>query len=52
MSVAWLFPLFGGALYRYFIVDSKRRFLANAFGHYIAPEVVANLSLNPEALML
>lgn len=50
--LGWSLPLIGGSVYRYFIVDSKRRFLSNAFGHYIAPEVVASLSNNPEELIL
>lgn len=39
-------------IYRHFVINRERRFIEQAFGHYISPEVVAKISKNPEALKL
>lgn len=53
------FPLAGlGGVYlavtvsRYVLVGREARFIRNAFGHYLAPEVVEELVERPEALTL
>lgn len=33
-------------------MDADHRFLSNAFGHYISPDIVKQLSANPESLSL
>lgn len=50
--VAIMSSLIGGSFYRYFVVDANRRFLSSAFGHYISPDIVKQLSANPELLSL
>lgn len=50
--VADISALIGGYIYRYFVVDANRRFLSNAFGHYISPDIVKQLSKDPESLSL
>ncbi len=50
--VGFLFPIFWGTLYRYFILDAKRRYISQAFSHYIAPEIVSQISTSANALTL
>ncbi len=50
--VAGISSLIGGSIYRYFVVDAEHRFLSNAFGHYISPDIVRQLSANPDSLSL
>lgn len=39
-------------IYRHFVVNRERRFIEQAFSHYISPEVVKKISKNPKALKL
>ena len=38
--------------YKYFVIDRNRRYLTNAFSHYISPEIVKQIADNPELLDL
>ena len=39
-------------LYRHFVAEKEKRFIEHAFGHYISPDVVRDISANPESLKL
>lgn len=40
------------ALYKHFVTEKEKRFIEHAFGHYISPDVVKNISANPKNLKL
>lgn len=40
------------ALYRHFVTEKEKRFIEDAFSHYISPDVVKSLSANPKNLKL
>lgn len=39
-------------LFNYFFEGREKRFISNAFGHYVSPDVVSQLADNPESLSL
>ena len=39
-------------LFNYFYEGREKRFISKAFGHYVSPQIVAQLSANPEKLSL
>ncbi|HSR36769.1 MAG TPA: adenylate/guanylate cyclase domain-containing protein, partial [Desulfurivibrionaceae bacterium] len=39
-------------LFNYFYEGREKRFISKAFGHYVSPQVVAQISQNPEKLSL
>ncbi len=40
------------ALYKHFVTEKEKRFIEHAFGHYISPDVVKNISADPKNLKL
>lgn len=40
------------ALYKHFVTEREKRFIEHAFGHYISPDVVKNISADPKNLKL
>ena len=50
--VAIILSYIGSWVYKYFIADRKKRDLANAFGHYVSKDLVAQISKNPDLVKL
>jgi len=50
--LALIIAYIGSTLYRYFTEIQAGKELKNAFGHYVSPEVVAEIIKNPDALKL
>lgn len=50
--IALIIAYVGSTLYRYFTEIQAGKELKNAFGHYVSPEVVAEIVKNPDALKL